>query len=273
MNARGLFSLAGLVVCCGGRVTTDEAALVPIPEDQFIRSWTSAHCATIAPCCQLAGYKGVSTSCTDAWKAVITADVNAALGAKATYDGVAAAKCVLSLDALAQSCPTGKQYIWTKKDGCDRVYRHGTLPTGATCSVSWECAANAGELSRCESGVSPDGQQTSACLAYRYDEGGLGATCSYEKVPNETPFLHSCAGRLNCTSNRCISLPARGDACSGIAGDDCDIGSVCQGPPAKCVLPTPLGGKCASPSECESYECRNGRCAPTAILFNEKTCE
>ncbi len=263
-----------VVFACGGRIAVEEGpALAPIPEDQFVHAWTTAHCNAIEPCCVLAGYKRASATCTEVWKASLATEIKAARSANAVYDGAAAAVCVNALQAVARSCPTGKQFAWTKLEACDRVYAHGTTPVGAHCETRWECAPGANERAKCESSVTPDGQQISACLSFRYEEGGLGAACSYETPPHESPYWHSCQPRLNCVASRCTPLPGRGEACSSVMGDDCDIGSVCRIDTRTCGAPIPVGGTCISLYECETYECRNGRCAPTARLFNEKTCE
>jgi hypothetical protein len=252
-----------------------------VPKDQFIGRFVDAVCDNVGPCCQSAGLSYDAAGCKALGNAELEKDLDLDRP-NVKYDAAAGGKCIEAVKNAAQSC--GHIDI----DGGPECsgFLVGTLPEGAACESSVECA---GAYARCDiSGpaaqgvcvVEPRGKAGDPCgdtctehgsssecfgstsstgTARCYTNDGLycDQTCKPLIAVGQPCEAEGCVDGAYCTGGSCAALPAAGEPCAQtyVCGADlyCDLNTTCQKRKAD-------GQACQDGSECVAGNCQSGVC-------------
>jgi hypothetical protein len=187
--------------------------------------------------------------------------VGIADGPNAIYDGNAAAVCFDAIREAFASC-NNFNGVDESEPACREVFL-GTLPAGAECQDSIECARPADGTVSCSS----DDLGVRRCDPHPL--GVLGSSC--EGTCRREGSVTSCslggAGQARCytndglfcdeTSGTCQALVPIGGGCSGFEG--CVDGAFCDG--TLCAARLPVGSACGFDDECvATAHCDAGAC-------------
>jgi hypothetical protein len=244
-----------------GTTNTIDIATLDIPNDvtesEYVSLLSTMACATLGNCCPSWGYQYNETNCRAAYVALGNSDH----GTNVVYDSAMATACLKAFQTAPPTCAS------TKIAACNDVYR-GTLPLGASCSNSGECAPSGGLDTECEPSdnictVTVEGKSGSTCdqtCMSELDSPGV-AYCSTGMSSNEYPTANthvSCArdNGLYCDTitNRCANLGTQGSACSGHM--QCALGFFCRvtGSSGTCQPRVSIGQPCPN----DAYQCATG---------------
>ncbi|MEZ4374081.1 MAG: hypothetical protein R3B07_24890 [Polyangiaceae bacterium] len=236
-------SVGLIVVACGG--STEDTSSGPVPASELIPQLADAIC-NIQSCCEAAGYGYDAAAC----KAIYSAGLKEQFEAtpNTTYDAVAAGHCLDAVRLFAASCGAKAEQA---TDACDGVLQ-GTLPAGAACEQSAECAKPSGGDAYCDGtcvqlprGALGDGCDTTC---QQHDggtecwSGGLAGD-----GPGGTAECYVNDG-LSCQDGTCAPARKLGEACDWV---DCEIGAHCSDA-GVCVANGGEGATCSSSQQCTS---------------------
>ena len=266
MQRRILVALAmATLVACGGDTTGGSSQGSPVPETELVDCMVTAYCAGLGVCCQSRGLAFSATGC-DAGLHAANAGVSSICEPGTTYDAVAAGTCLEQAKSYIASCGSAST---SPPAVCNRMCV-GTLPVGAACQSTEQCAQPASGQVDCSFTASAQGTCTPAVRGQLGEscQGtcSLGGDCAYSlPVPvggdagvpgNATCYTDD---GLYCASDwTCQRLVALGDACSDaescVSGAYCSMAGVCEALKA-------AGAACASYYEClGSCDSATGRC-------------
>lgn len=275
-----VLGLGGVLVSsgCSGS-TTDDGGAASVPKDQFISRFVDAVCDSVGPCCQNAGFTYDAAGCKALGNAELSKDF-ALDRPNVKYDAAAGGKCIEAVRKAVQSCST---IDIVGGPECSGVLA-GTLPEGAACEASIECAAPAGAHAHYDSpGPDPQGvcvveargktgdpcgatctehdsgsdcfgSSSSSGTAICYTNDGLycDQTCKPLIAVGQPCEAEGCVDGAYCSGGSCTTLPAAGAPCAqGILcgeGLYCDEFTTCQPPKAE-------GQPCVSSFECVTEHC------------------
>jgi hypothetical protein len=234
-----------------------------------------AQCESLAGCCRQIDQAFDVATC----KTYVTARLEDFLsresGVNTRYDAEAAGDCLADYSAQL-ACGQ----VPDDPPACRRLYV-GTLPLGAACVSSSECAPPEGGYAFCY-------EVCTAVMPLLH--GKLGDPCSFscgdvedcEDMPVALATTPSVAcyrsEGLYCpyasvpgASMTCQPLQALGQAC--MTDRDCVAGAACAVASGTCIVLRKLGERCDSFFECESVYCE-GACvsAPSRPTFSAEEC-
>lgn len=234
-----------------------------MPIDQLASRVASAVCDNISGCCQTASFAFDESGCKQYVITQIQKDIAENTRPSIHYDASAAGRCVAAYASVAKSC------VFEDEDlaACDAMFV-GTLPAGAACMESTECAGASGGQGFCdfstvdsttttgvcaaENGSAPHGKQGDACIG-----SCSGSDCSGGSTgTSDTTVLTICyaSDGLYCSSsNVCQPVLALGESCQ--SGDMCQTGAYCDSTQRLCAPALPNGASCGSSADCASTHC------------------
>jgi hypothetical protein len=221
---------------CGPGNTTQTAA--PVPQAELPDKVAEAYCAGLAGCCQKSGFSLNQAGCQAAWRA--QAAQNQPAPANVSYDPNAAGQCLTGIRALLSACSDIEDE--TTMAVCNRVFV-GTLPTGAACTHSEECADPSNGNAYCDLS---DATAEGVCAAYLPPaHGTVGQACSTtctvegggESCSGTSPSISGAGGASNASP---VNV-----GCYTNDGLYCSTGGTCQ-------KPVQVGGACDSYGACTS---------------------
>jgi hypothetical protein len=282
--------LAALVPGCGG-----SSSAGPIPIDQLPSQLADAVCNNIGSCCNAAAIAFDLATCK---RNVMTTTSQSLLeedSPNIKYDAEAAGRCIALYASFFKSCkePEGTEI----EAACGDVFV-GSLPAGAPCTSSDECAHPANSGVECTMD-GPAGQTAqSLCVVSSFTasvHGKLGGACNGNCSTGDDcsstgpasgtgtgptpPVLASCYADdgLQCdfTSQTCQPLIAIGQPCSF---EGCVAGAYCAA--SVCAPFKADGAPCADAIECSSGTCsfpndpnaaQNPTCGSSGVA-NAQTC-
>lgn len=297
VGCAGLITAAG---CSGSTEGGSGSSAAPVPADQFISTFVNTICDNVGQCCQAAGYAYDANGCKTALNTELGAEFNPTMP-NIKYDEQAAGNCI---DAVKKALPG---CVESDLPDCEAVIQ-GTLPAGATCTKSAECAEPAGGGAYCEK---PDGATQGTCV--QEPRGKLGDGCSStctEKgsstmceggggtggtgggtsgnascytndglycegtckpvIPLDGACEYSgCVTGAYCAQGKCTALPGPGSSCA--QSYECAPGAYCDETTTTCQAAKQDGQPCQYSGECASDSCNNGTCGPDT-LANQLLC-
>jgi hypothetical protein len=239
-----------------------EEAPATVPEDEFVSAMVNSWCgAELTACCSLSGLPHDAASCAASELQHWQAQVEKAKAAHATYDPVAAGRCIAARRDTLSACEPAKTRDVDWVLVCAAVYRHAQTSFGASCSIHWECADTPLGRGQCVP-VFGAGAITYQC---RGTLATLGVGEMAELLDDGQTTRICKPGLFVGRDGRCFAPIAFDEACSNAAvnaGDPCVQGAVCDASNTeRCVVALPLGAACSSPLECDGLACREGHCA------------
>jgi len=202
----------------------DTAVAGSIPLEQFASAVAEATCAAIAKC-SLGWQFSSLAACKSFYEFAAQGeggDINPAAlvkAGKATYDPVAAAKCIAE---ITKSCNPLKKKI---PAACAQMIK-GTTKDGSPCDGSSECASG-----WCNKAAKPN------CPGVCTPAADLGGACDGNDA---------CKGDLTCNGLKC-GQPTGGKAGAACSPSSCDAGLWCKdpdGPASSCTALGDLGTAC-----------------------------
>ena len=269
-----------LATACGGSVTSDGAGKgsPAAPEAPtaagFPAQLEQLACDTLETCCSAAHLTFDRAACAKAF------NVNAVqTGEGISFDSAAAQRCLDEFKTATNACSA---FDKSQLPDCSRTTR-GTLPLGAACTSSRQCAPTNGRIPDCQ--YAPDAnigtcalEETPAHAApgdrcqttCTLDDGcETGTSTASPTDPVLPPPVGACyvADALYCSSSSqtCTSIGNKGDIC--YASNGCSSGLVCVGlaesyttdsgqvRPGKCGPPQAEGAPCVTSEECVTLAC------------------
>ena len=250
--------LASVLFACGG--TTSPGGAAPVQHADATKSAVSAFCSGYGACCASQGFAFNASLCDSNTRAEFgSADI---CPAPAVYDPQAAADCFAQLRGAYASCSPNSFAL----SACQRMCT-GTLPVGATCTASTDCAPPATGVAECL----PNPSGSSVCTIRTH--GKVGDTCSstctesdrggvveFEACTttsvNSTSSSGSTIASSECYTNdslycasdsTCKALVSIGGSCVN-ESTSCAAGVHCNG--VTCVVDVGVGSACPSGNEC-----------------------
>jgi hypothetical protein len=271
-----------LATGCGGSVTSDSAtggspgggspATGGPTAAEFPAQLEQLACDTLEPCCSVAQLPFDRIACLKAFNVRAVAS-----GEGIAFDSAAAQRCLDEFKRATHDCSA---FDKSQLPDCN-LLTQGTLPLGAACTSSRQCAATpsgaitcyfeasatTGRCSLVETGAhAARGEGCDAtCLADGNCE--VGASPVGSPLPSGDCYV---TDGLYCDTQkqRCERIGNSGDTCS--ASDGCASGLVCVGlvdqyttgtgelRPGTCGPPQSEGAPCGSSEECVTLACDSG---------------
>lgn len=258
-----------LVGACGGSSKSDGSpGTGPVAEGDFIQKVADAVCGNLSGCCAATGLPYDRAGC----EAYVLGELELDVSPNTTWDSVAAGRCVDWFVSVASSCRDSRD----NREPCQDIYR-GTLPEGAPCTASEECADIRGTAATCayDSVTSMDtcareiepirgraGDACSStcsadsCVGFGSPEGGAANTICHV----EDGLLCSSVQGL------CVPPPRLGEACFDYY---CGAGAYCSNVSLVCTATKPNGQSCEFSEECTGSSCADGICGPRTLATSE----
>jgi hypothetical protein len=233
---------------------TDGGPTGSVSQGDFLRKVADAICENVGACCAAANIPYDRAGC----EAFVLRDgLVLTPPPHAIWDGVEAAKCVESYVRSATTCYRSR----ADDSACDHIYR-GTLPEGAACIDSKECADIRGTEAAC-SGTTPT---TVRCIVVEWPvRGRAGDACKDTCIG--AGCLRSASGASSCYLNDglvcssslgvCVPLPGLGEPCNDLY---CAAGLHCSTLDSVCQATRPNGEFCESDQECSEETCVDSQC-------------
>jgi hypothetical protein len=262
----GLIS-TGLLWSCSGKSTEDgDGPVSPVSEDDFVQAVADAVCGNISDCCAATGIPYDRARC----ETFVLEELEFNPLPNATWDSVQAGKCVDWFARLASSCSDTR----SEENPCRRIYR-GTLPEGASCEGSEECADIRGSDAFCAyDDLTGSGTCTLSIEPTRGKAGdactGTCSTdsCSGSGTPVEDASTCYLEDGLVCSFSSfvCMPPPALGEPCNDFY---CVAGAYCSSLDLICRAPKPNGASCLFAEECTGGSCTNSVCVTRTLASTE----
>jgi len=236
------------------------AAPALTPRAQFALDLARARCEqTALACCTPAAMEDEFPTCAQDLAEASVPMVPLA----GAFDADAAARCLAAAREPVTECPTpydagepAEWNIYDKPDDCARAVP-GTLPSGAACTQTAECALPPSGMVRCDSG---------ACRQYHV--GGLGDPCG-EMGGNVSVICRSSDDLYCAFDGRCAPTLPVGAECSHYAA--CTAPARCDFSSQRCVAPT-VGRACDNDTQCAGLRCDPEARACRALLPGGELC-
>jgi hypothetical protein len=230
------------------------------PRAQFTLDLAQARCEqTALTCCEQAAMEDEFPTCARdlAEASVPMAPLDGA------FDADAAKRCLAAANQPVTYCPTpydaGDPTEWNIPDEPDDCARAapGTLPAGAACTTTAECALPESGMVRCDSG---------ACRQYLV--GADGDPCG--EVANNTVVICRPSDDLFCSFDGvCAPTLPDGAECFHFAA--CTYPSLCDFSRSMCVAPT-VGAPCDNDTQCAGLRCDPERTQCVALRAGGDPC-
>ena len=261
----------------GGTPTADASQPAPVPEIEFVDRAVAAYCGGLRVCCQSQGMAFSATGCDTGVRQGLT-ESGSFCESGTNYDAQAAGACLQQAESYVASC--GSTGPSSAPAVCTRMCV-GTVPVGAACQSTEQCAQPSSGPVICDFGVSAPGICTPAVHA-RLGEScrascDLTGDCSWRLAPvgvdSGVPG-NACYAEdgLYCAGNStCQRLGELGGACEGwdtcVSGMYCSMVLVCEAKKA-------AGTSCATPDEClGACDGTTGRCVgDNALAVTAELC-
>jgi hypothetical protein len=263
----GVVSTGFLWSCAGSSTQGGDDTTGPVSEADFVRKVVTTVCGNVGGCCAAAGIPYDRAGC----EANGFEEFELDTPPNAIWDSVAAGKCVDWYARIASSCYA----VETGNEPCENIYR-GTLPEGAACTQSDECADIRGSNATCTYDDSPE--SGSCMLEVEPPRGRSGdpcaGTCSsgncsifFSPVDGNDTLCHLEDGVLcSSTLGVCAPPPGLGEPCLDFY---CAAGAYCSSLQQICQTAKPDGTPCESNEECTGGSCANFACGPRSIASTE----
>jgi len=273
-----------VLVGCSG---SDAGGSTPVPIEQFPQQYSAALCEAIAPCCKDAALPHTPTACKTKATQYFTSVVTAESGPNNKYDAAAAGECLSQVKSAFANC---QQPTPQAARACYRLFV-GTLPPGASCSLSRRECANG----NCQPPADGSSSSTGVCVAYQtaqatIAEGGpcepafsrcaAGLYCPYETgvctkaIPvggSCTDDSYSCKEGAFCSVSGVCTAQYDSGPCGGTESQEaCSDKSYCSSDlfassaAGQCLKKKPDGYACANSRECLQGVCNGTTCGPEA---------
>jgi hypothetical protein len=253
------------LVACAGSTTGDATQAAPVPESQLMDRMVAAYCEGLGVCCQSRGLAFSATGC-DAGLREANAGSASICEPGTTYDAQAAGTCLEQAQSYIASCGSAGT---PPPAVCNRMCV-GTLPVGAACQSTEQCAQPASGQVDCSFTTSAQGTCTPAVRGQLGESCrascSLSGDCTYRTpvpiggdagVPGNA--LCYAEDGLYCASDSiCQRLGGVGGACEGL--DTCMSGAYC-GTAGVCEAKKAAGAACTTYDEClGGCDSATGRC-------------
>jgi hypothetical protein len=261
----GLMS-AGLLCSCGGSSTDrGEDATGPVAEGDFLQKVADAVCGDLGACCAATGFPYDRAGC----ESYVLEEIELEVPPNTIWDSVEAGKCIDWFERIVSSCSDTE----TDNGPCARIFR-GTLPEGADCWDSNECADIRGADAICTyddvtvSGSCTPGVETAHGRAGDECSGTCSGTgCGGFGSPDGSATCYLEDG-LICSSSSytCVAPPALGEPCNDFY---CEAGAYCSLFDSICLAAKPNGESCEYDDECTGGSCTDFICRRRSIATSE----
>ncbi len=271
---------------------------------EFAAGYADAVCNGVASCCTSGGMSFDVPACVSQVKAAVQSFVDAAVCRGSKYVAAEGQHCFDALSAYSKSCLGDAALYHAANQACDRAF-DGPGQPGDPCETTLDCAQPAHGYATClrwsstgsdggmASGVlcqsHPTAQPGEACASGHdpveptcdesagvYCNGGATDTCEAAKAQG-SPCVSGdrCASGTECSGGTCspIQFVPLGDACTGAS--HCAPHTHCDSTSATCVAYAAIGEACASLLDCETGNCKAGKCVPSnsfTAFFGAGTC-
>ena len=197
--------LVGLLAGCSGK--SSQGASAPIPLDQLPARLATVWCDSLSPCCQADGIPYDRATCVRTAEENLTDSVNKLNRSTIKYDANVAGRCLDAYASVLGSCSDSESS--TISTACDDLFA-GTLPAGAACSSSNECAHPVGASAYCDISSSGAGPSSGGSSGAGGNTSTPMGTCVLELPAPHGKAGEACAG--NCTvtsdSSSCSGAPS-----------------------------------------------------------------
>jgi hypothetical protein len=256
--------VAGLLWSCAGSSTGGgDGGTGPVTEGDFVQKAADAICGNLVGCCAAEGIPYDRAGC----EAFVVAELELEPSPNKTWDSVEAGKCIDWFARIASSCHEAEN-----NDGpCQHVYR-GTLPEGAACEDSVECADIRGSVADC---MFDDVTLAGTCgPVIEATRGRGGDACSRTCGIGNCYVFGADAGvpvcyledGLFCSSlGICVRAPVVGEPCDEFY---CARGAYCSSE-VICRALEPDGVPCESSEECAGRNCDDFVCGQGTIASTD----
>ena len=254
----------------------DTQSAAPIPRAELPDQLAAAYCDGLGSCCQASGFALDDARC----QATLKAQVAGNLPTTPTvgYDQNAAGNCVAALRTQLGRC--GDIEDDQALEACNRMFV-GTLPEGAACTQSEECAAPPDGRASCYRSAD-DG--AGVCQVYRVmAHGAVGQACTTTctvqgtgECYGSTTVTSGSGGAANatasvacytndglyCASGTCQKMEPVGGPCQSYATTACVATAYCDTQAGLCQAKLAVGADCSSADSCVdgAYCATSGRC-------------
>ncbi len=292
MMKQGLGLLA--VVACLGTACSNDSGAKPVAQSDFEATYVEALCS-MTDCCAAYSHDPLANACDERASEVRSELRTLSALPGVTYDADAAGRCIEATRAFYSGCGAGDEQA--VNDACRHVFV-GTLPPGAACTESAQCAPAAAGYARCDQAAEG---ATGVCFApdSAAPHAALGGECedtceTYDEADGfcygTQPNCYVSDGlRCDFDSSTCFAVKADGEACTdGVecANEYCNVNGLCSAGPAAgepcdygecgegyycgadgvCQARVALGGNCTEDAECAgSGDCNLGICEPSMV--------
>ena len=266
-----------------GGPSTDAGCMDLAELQDFSRKWGEALCDGLSPCCAKSGLSLDRNTCVSTLVSYLGRVLGGSACNRASPDLSRLAECVEKTKAYAALCEHDRPKWREANLACFSVVQ-GTRGLAEPCRAEFDCAQPGGREVRCadlggghfgcqERRLAAEGEtctpETTALVTYACDENA-GLYCSpfgERTCVRPVPVGASCQDRRCddqgfCEGGLCIARRAPGQPCQ-TGNTPCAIGALCDASSLTCVAQKPLGQACTEDSECLSFECVSGKCAPT----------
>jgi hypothetical protein len=229
----------------GTGTTTGTTTSTPVPQSQVVDRIVSMYCDGYRGCCTSSGFAFNQTACDAFFRGGASANP---LCPNGTYDPVAAGECLQAYETAYAACQKDPPASSPAVSACSRVCT-GTVPIGAPCTKSQECAPSVDGRVECSY---PPPQ---LCVLYRRGKAGdpCGTTCT------------SGVGSIGCSAG-VVSAPGPDAGVVATSNTECftNDGLFCPSTGSPTCQPlAPLGGACSGSNACPAGAyCAAGTCQP-----------
>ena len=271
-SAPMLGALATLsILGCAGRTTSEGPG--DVSAEAFPDRVARLLCGRYGDCCRAVTEPFDDAACEARWRSAASSDVERAAEANHRFDRAAAQRCLDEVENSTRDCLDSVKGLYPS---CIALVV-GTLPLGATCDASDECAGQRDGVN-CFTDVYGTPWTCAKGGVFVPPRGVLGAACSTTcdkanicsgPIPSggalpTTDVACFVEDDLFCSGDgRCVQRGAAGQPCGG--GYACASGSNCSYTANECVVPRPNGSPCRDGSECTHGACSGVCYTPTLV--------
>lgn len=292
-------SLGAVVGQAGCRQSNQTAA------ERFPALYAQALCTSLQHCCAENGVSQSYAQCTKGWEAFVQALISGP-NATGNFDPGAASQCIAEVSAAQNaSCQPVPGSLTDARATCQAVFA-GTVPVGAPCTSTAQCApsqdpasvvicavtpgaadggsgsSSGGQLPLSDPSVSIKGFGVSpldvaVCVAVTAPDaaGPAPGPCTID-AQAKTDSCISQGMFCDSTSMACTPFQGQGKPCDPVVVASCQAGNYCAGSGATvgtCVTAGPVGSPCTDPSMCDATGyCDTGSQKCKAILQPGSPC-
>jgi hypothetical protein len=264
-----------------------DASCMEIGELQsFWRTWAEGLCDGLVPCCLQSGLSLDRNACVTTFVSYFGRILGGAACNRSSPDLSRLAECAEKSKAFTALCDVDRP-IWREATLACFSVMQGARGLGEPCNLEVDCAQPAGREVACaeidhvnggryygcqEQRLAAEGQpcnpDSRELVAYDCDEAAglycplIGSKVCARRAPVGAPCPDGrCDDQGFCDGGRCVARRAPGQPC-GTGNTMCAIDARCDASSGICVALKGLGQSCAENSDCLSYQCVSGKCAP-----------